>query len=92
MCRAVAALVADQKAAVEPDYQTPFEDAHDAVRRLLPYHIFQLPLEDGKGKGRASEADLAREELAGMLKLEIDIMGHSNKCDLYRNTICITMS
>ncbi|KZV70701.1 hypothetical protein PENSPDRAFT_651285 [Peniophora sp. CONT] len=62
--RAVAALVADQRAAVEPDTETPFADAHDAVKRLLPYHIFQLPVEDGKGKGRASEADLAREELA----------------------------
>ena len=57
--------MADQRAAVEPDYETPFADAHDVVKRLLPYHIFQLPIEEGKGKGRASEADLAREELAG---------------------------
>ncbi|VDB95276.1 unnamed protein product [Peniophora sp. CBMAI 1063] len=62
--RAVGALVADQRTAVDPDYETAFVDAHDVVRRLLPYHIFQLPVEAGKGKRRASEADLAREELA----------------------------
>lgn len=42
-----------------PDTETPFADVQDAINRLLPYHVFQIPEEDleytGKGKGKASE-------------------------------------
>lgn len=57
-----------------PDFDTPFEDAPDVVRRLLPYHIFQHPANDlnsiiadptGKGKAKATGQDLMREEIAG---------------------------
>lgn len=65
---------------MQPDIDTPFVDARDVVRRLLPYHIFQHPKEDleaiaysnspapisGKGKRKASEEDLLREEIAGV--------------------------
>lgn len=65
-----------QYGALYPDTETPFADAPDAVNRLLPYHIFQHPREDldglatrpvfsKKGKGKASKADLLREEIAG---------------------------
>ena len=57
--------------ALQPDTETPFVDAEDAVRRLLPYHIFQHSKEDlytltgRKGKRKATEEDLLREEIAG---------------------------
>lgn len=63
--------MADQIAALQPDTETPFSDAADAVRRLLPYHIFKHPEEDlrkltgRKGKRKATEEDLIREEIAG---------------------------
>jgi hypothetical protein len=66
-------IAADQTAALRPDTETPFVDAADAVRRLLPYHVFQHPKEDllqlqygeRKGKRKATEEDLLREEIAG---------------------------
>jgi hypothetical protein len=65
-CRAIESLIADQKAVIEPDTDTPFNSVEDAIKRLLPYHVFQLPKEDnGKGKRKATEEDLLREQLAG---------------------------
>ena len=64
-------IAADQTAALQPDTETPFVDAADAVTRLLPYHVFQHPAEDlqtitgNKGKRKATEEDLLREEIAG---------------------------
>jgi hypothetical protein len=78
-CRLAALLAADTQATLHPDTENPFEDAEDVVRRLLPYHIWQHPHEDlealrwpanGKGKGRASETELATAELAGMLRIQ----------------------
>jgi len=52
---------------LNPDVDTPFQDAEDVVKRLLPYHVFQQPKEDlemvtfGKGKGRAVDYDLKTE-------------------------------
>ena len=64
----MSALTADQAAVLFPDVDTPFKDVADVVRSLLPYHIFQLPREDmGKGKKKATEADLLRQALAGAL-------------------------
>ncbi|KIP08437.1 hypothetical protein PHLGIDRAFT_127050 [Phlebiopsis gigantea 11061_1 CR5-6] len=63
-------IAADQTMALQPDTETPFVDAEDVVRRLLPYHIFQHPKEDlytltgRKGKRKATEEDLLREEIA----------------------------
>lgn len=66
-----ALLAADQKAAMNPDIETPFADATDAVRRLLPFHVFHHPQEEleyaitaarkhdlFKGKGKARELDV----------------------------------
>ena len=73
-----ARLAEDQRAALFPDTDTPFEDEFDVVKRLLPFHIFQQPKEDletllrhghlnhsKKGKRKATEEDLLREEIAG---------------------------
>lgn len=74
-CRIAERIAADQTAALQPDAETPFVDAEDAVRRLLPYHIFQHPKEDllaptgRKGKRKATEEDLLREEIAGSHRL-----------------------
>ncbi|KAI0036953.1 hypothetical protein K488DRAFT_81694 [Vararia minispora EC-137] len=63
--RAIELLTADQAAAVSPDVDTAFSSVEDAVKRLLPYHIFQLPDKgSGKGKRKATEVELIREELA----------------------------
>ncbi|KAL1748807.1 hypothetical protein HDZ31DRAFT_29018 [Schizophyllum fasciatum] len=59
--RFAARLAADQQATLKPDVDSPFVDAEDAVRRLLPYHIYQQPREDleklisPKGKGKAED-------------------------------------
>ncbi|KAI0329726.1 hypothetical protein GY45DRAFT_1435254 [Cubamyces sp. BRFM 1775] len=75
--RIASRLVEDQHAALVPDVETPFVDGVDVVKRLLPYHIFQHPKEDldtvlqtgsvhpsRKGKRKATEEDLLREEIA----------------------------
>ncbi|KZT11024.1 TPR-like protein [Laetiporus sulphureus 93-53] len=75
-CRVASSLAADQMAVLYPDVDAPFSDAADAVRRLLPYHVFHHPKEDleafmkrpiftpQKGKRKATEEDLLREEIA----------------------------
>lgn len=79
-------LAADHKAVLHPDVETPFVDAQDVVDRLLPYHIFLHPKEDlrpltdpcpstlhsRKGKRKATEEDLLREEIAGTYSDSID--------------------
>lgn len=79
MYRIAEKLAEDQRLALFPDTETPFEDEFDAVKRLLPFHIFQQPKEDldmlrghttypynsPKGKRKATEEDLLREEIAG---------------------------
>ncbi|PCH43652.1 TPR-like protein [Wolfiporia cocos MD-104 SS10] len=73
--RVASCLAADHLAVLRPDTQTPFADATDAIRRLLPYHVFQHPKGElgyailkrttasSKGKCKASEEDLMREEI-----------------------------
>lgn len=68
--RAASLLAADHLSVMFPDVDTPFSDAEDVVRRLLPYHVLQQPAKDlqdvifdpsGKGKARAvrkNEADV----------------------------------
>ncbi|KAG9051377.1 hypothetical protein FS837_008472 [Tulasnella sp. UAMH 9824] len=61
-------LAADHTAVDSPDVETPFRDAVDVVRRLLPYHVFQHHQEEleyatalnnrvlsAKGKGKATD-------------------------------------
>ncbi|KAI8993105.1 hypothetical protein BD414DRAFT_412277 [Trametes punicea] len=75
--RVASRLAEDHRAALFPDVETPFVDEVDVVKRLLPYHIFQQPKEDleavlqsgsmhlsRKGKRKATEEDLLREEIA----------------------------
>ena len=82
VCRVAARLAEDQRAALYPDVDNPFTDELDVVHRLLPYHVFQQPREDletlirhgtllpsRKGKRKATEEDLLREEIAGMSSL-----------------------
>ncbi|KAH8080267.1 hypothetical protein BXZ70DRAFT_641162 [Cristinia sonorae] len=70
--RVCARLAEDHAMVLKPDVETPFVDKVDVVKRLLPYHVFQHPMEDlipltqpaGKGKMKATEEDLLREEIA----------------------------
>ncbi|KAI0663595.1 hypothetical protein C8Q70DRAFT_951165 [Cubamyces menziesii] len=75
--RIASRLAEDQRTALVPDVETPFVDGVDVVQRLLPYHVFQQPKEDldtvlqtgsvhpsRKGKRKATEEDLLREEIA----------------------------
>ena len=76
--RIAAKVAEDQRAALFPDVDDPFVDEVDVVRRLLPFHVFQQPKEDldallqcgghpsRKGKRKATEEELLREEIAGM--------------------------
>lgn len=72
-------IAADQTAALQPDTESPFVDAADAVRRLLPYHVFQHPAEDlhapagRKGKRKATEADVLRAEIAGSHRSPVSV-------------------
>lgn len=84
--RFATSLASDHHHVLNPDTETPFSDAHDVVKRLLPYHVFLQPRRDlkmllerplselrgysafrvdGKGKGKATEEELAREEIRG---------------------------
>ncbi|KAL5507472.1 hypothetical protein ACEPAH_6928 [Sanghuangporus vaninii] len=62
-------LELDQILTQYPDTDTPFQDEMDVVQRLLPYHIYQHPRHDldemrgSKGKAKASEVELLREEI-----------------------------
>ncbi|KAE9411426.1 hypothetical protein BT96DRAFT_961330 [Gymnopus androsaceus JB14] len=56
-------LAADHSAVLNPDVETHFTDAVDAVNRLLPYHVFLQPKEDlepllcdRKGKTKAADS------------------------------------
>ncbi|KAI0267138.1 hypothetical protein BC834DRAFT_969159 [Gloeopeniophorella convolvens] len=63
-----ARLISDHLSVLLPDVETPFRDTGDVVDRLLPYHVFQHPMEDllkaGKGKARATETEILQSELA----------------------------
>ncbi|KAL0956552.1 hypothetical protein HGRIS_002689 [Hohenbuehelia grisea] len=60
-----ARIAADHAAVLQPDVDTPFTDAADVVKRLLPYHVYQQPQDDlewllngGKGKRKATELEM----------------------------------
>jgi hypothetical protein len=40
------ALAADQRDALQPDYQSSFRSANDVVKRLLPYHVWHVNEDD----------------------------------------------
>ncbi|CAG8622148.1 4975_t:CDS:2, partial [Paraglomus occultum] len=50
------ALSYDQRAIYQPDMK-PFYSMEDAIRRLLPYHIFQYPDEDLESNEKMSDLD-----------------------------------
>ncbi|KAI0000361.1 hypothetical protein BJV77DRAFT_973468 [Russula vinacea] len=66
--RVASRLTADHISALFPDADSPFRDIEDVVDRLLPYHVFQHPRDDllkaGKGKRKATEAEILRCEVA----------------------------
>lgn len=78
-------LTDDHSAVLYPDVEEPFTDVQDVIRRLLPYHVFQIPKEDltamidrplfssAKGKSKATEADYVCEDIAGALP-SVDLM------------------
>ncbi|EFI28111.1 hypothetical protein CC1G_14138 [Coprinopsis cinerea okayama7 len=65
--RVATRIAEDQAAVLNPDVDTPFEDEHDVVKRLLPYHIYQQPKDDlqaildSKGKGKSVDRGLEAE-------------------------------
>ncbi|KAI8645859.1 hypothetical protein BD408DRAFT_411174 [Parasitella parasitica] len=56
--RCVESLLADHKSVTFPDYEKPFTSVKDAMRRLLPYHIYQYP----KGDLDANKIPLERQD------------------------------
>jgi len=96
-CRVLELLTADQRRTVEPDVDTPFSDVEDAVQRLLPYHIFQLPGQFvGKGKRKATEAEIIRNEISGV-HVSPPLWPHFpteelNGNPFIRNSLCYRMS
>lgn len=40
------ALAADQEAVLRPDYRTSFRNVNDVVKRLLPYHVWNINEDD----------------------------------------------
>ncbi|KAF7321607.1 Chloride channel protein [Mycena kentingensis (nom. inval.)] len=66
--RVSARLEQDHAAVLHPDTETPFADAYDATRRLLPYHVFCHPKEDlvkdRKGKRKADDDEVAETKFA----------------------------
>ncbi|PWN90455.1 hypothetical protein FA10DRAFT_266931 [Acaromyces ingoldii] len=62
------ALSEDQRAALQPDYQTAFTSVNDVVKRLLPYHVFQISEADL----RYAMRDTAEEEEVPV-KDEVDV-------------------
>lgn len=82
--------------------ETPFADEVDVVTRLLPYHVFQQPKEDldallqsgsmhhsRKGKRKATEEDLLREEIAGMTCYAPSTYPGSLTTSLFRHKVCV---
>ncbi|KAG0003728.1 hypothetical protein BGZ65_001407 [Modicella reniformis] len=55
-------LLTTHKDLRRPDYRTPFSSLHDAIERLVPFHVFQYPSQDIEAQAKAfasrSEAEL----------------------------------
>ena len=87
--RVASRLAEDHSLILQPDVDDPFTDIQDLIRRLLPYHVFQIPKEDldamihrpllssTKGKSKGTEADYVREDIAGML-FSVDLTAPSD--------------
>ena len=66
-------LAIDQIMTAFPEVDEPFKSKRDVVDRLLPYHIYQHPRRDLeelrglKGKGKATELDMLKEEIKGTI-------------------------
>lgn len=57
MSRCVESLLADHRSVTFPDYEKPFTSVQDAMKRLMPYHIYQYP----KGDLDANKIPLERQ-------------------------------
>ncbi|KAF9347036.1 hypothetical protein BGX26_001455 [Mortierella sp. AD094] len=60
-----------------PDYRTPFSSLHDAIGRLLPFHIYQYPAQDIDAQAKA---------FANRPEVELNaraLLIHKRKYDLY---------
>ncbi|CAO3624754.1 unnamed protein product [Mucor fragilis] len=55
--RCVESLLADHRSVTFPDYEKPFTSVQDAMKRLMPYHIYQYP----KGDLDANKIPLERQ-------------------------------
>ncbi|KAF1798580.1 hypothetical protein FB192DRAFT_1287199 [Mucor lusitanicus] len=56
--RCVESLLADHRSVTFPDYEKPFTSVQDAMKRLMPYHIYQYP----KGDLDANKIPLERQD------------------------------
>lgn len=74
-------IAADQKAVMNPDVETPFATAADAVRRLLPYHVFHHPNEELEYATRATYVQSLTSKGKGKEK-ELDVPPHSHQAAL----------
>jgi hypothetical protein len=54
------ALLVDKQRALQPDYVTPFSSLEDALKRLVPYHVFSGTV--GGRKDPAAEAASQQKE------------------------------
>lgn len=94
-----ARLAQDHIAVLQPDVDTPFIDHTDAVRRLLPFHIYQQPHEDlellkrHKGKQKITNDDL-KEELEGTCRLLFSERAANAFFSIlfYRDAVCFGLS
>lgn len=57
-------LLADHRSVTFPDYEKPFTSIRDAMKRLMPYHIYQYP----KGDLDANKIPLERQGKGRSLK------------------------
>ena len=39
-------MISDREAVLNPNYETAFKSKEDAIKRLLPYHVYQYPKAD----------------------------------------------
>ncbi|KAF9201721.1 hypothetical protein BGZ49_008074 [Haplosporangium sp. Z 27] len=70
-------VLTNHKELRRPDYRTPFSSLHDAIERLLPFHIYQYPAQDIEAQAKA---------FAGRPEVELNaraLLIHKRKNDIY---------
>ncbi|KAI9304653.1 hypothetical protein BJ944DRAFT_240363 [Cunninghamella echinulata] len=75
--RCTESLQNDHEKITKPDYLTPFKSLEDAMDRLLPYHIYQYPLNDLD----ANKIPMDRQDhtMLDIYKSQVDIFKRYNK-------------